>query len=410
MNKQKNYVKFLLLTALTILTTGCSEEAVSKSNAEVPAVKVMTVGQQVSSEMYSGKILPDQEIQIVSKISGRVAKVAVEEGAIVHKGQELVSLEADDYRQQVLQAKAGLGAAQAKLADLKAGTRSQQITQQQSQLEQAKAIFNTTQKTYERYKNLYDSGAISQGDLEKVTLDLEKAQAALDQATAQLDLLRSGATVNSIAAQASEVNRAQASLSQAQISLANSSIVSPMDGIVVKRLIDPGEMAQAGTGLLTLVRMEQVKVEVSVSQVKVNQIRVGDKTTVRVDGPSEQVFEGKVTFISPVSDPNSSTFPVKVVVDNRQGMLKAGMIAKVSFTGEQQTGWEVPVSALFTENHVTYLYVVKDDILRKTAVTVKPKNKEWVHVTDGLNNHDQIVIIPDKGLSDGMKVKIAKGV
>ncbi|MFM1652945.1 efflux RND transporter periplasmic adaptor subunit [Brevibacillus sp. B_LB10_24] len=101
---------------------------------------------------------------------------------------------------------------------------------------------------------------------------------------------------------------------------------------------------------------------------------------------------------------------VSVLVDNPQGMLKAGMIALVSLTGEPQNGREVPASALFHKDDVTYVYVVKGDMLHQTAVTVKPKDDEWVYVTNGLENNDRIVINPAKELAEGMKVRIEEGV
>ncbi|WP_167568578.1 efflux RND transporter periplasmic adaptor subunit [Brevibacillus migulae] len=346
--KTSMIVGSLLLATAALSAVGCSNVSSADVTATMPAVRIMTLAQAAEAgTMASGKVVPDQEIQIVSKISGKVAQVLVKEGAQVKKGERLVQLEANDYQQQVQQAAASLDASQAQLSDLKAGARTQQITVQESALEQAKATYETAQRTYERTQALFTSGAVSQSDLDKISLELEKAKSAYEQANAQLDLTKAGATAYSVEAKAADVDRSRAALSLAQNTLANTSIVSPIDGVVASRSIDPGEMAQAGTPLLTVVNMEQVKVEASVGQDVVNQLKAGANVEVRVDGIQEQSFKGTVDFISPISDPNNNTFPVKITVQNPDHLLKAGMIAQVYFNGERQVqGFEVPASAL----------------------------------------------------------------
>jgi len=409
MNKKTSMIVGCLLLATAALSAvGCSNVSGTDSTAHLPAVRVMTVASSAQTgAMASGKVLPDQEIQIVSKFSGKVEQVLVKEGAQVKKGERLVQLEANDYQQQVQQAAASLDASQAQLSDLKAGARSQQITLQQSAVEQAKAAFETAQKTYERTQALFASGAVSQADLDKVSLELEKAKSAYEQAQAQLDLTKAGATAYSVDAKAADVDRSRAALSLAQNTLANTSIASPIDGIVASRSIDPGEMAQAGAPLLTVVNMAQVKVEASVGQDIVNQLQTGATLEVRVDGMHEQSFKGTVDFISPISDPNNNTFPVKIIVQNPDHLLKAGMIAQVYFGSDQQAqGVEVPVSALVKQSDKTYVFKAEGNIVQQVEVKTAQKNKDWVYALQGVNAHDSIVINPDSKLKDGDRVRI----
>ncbi|MFM1653918.1 efflux RND transporter periplasmic adaptor subunit [Brevibacillus sp. B_LB10_24] len=403
-----SFVVFTLLSASALIFTGCSDPSASASQQDLPAVQVIKVASAGSSGlMASGKVAPFQSVQVVSKIAGKIAEVKVDEGSKVTKGQTVIQLESDDYVQQVQQARAGISGAEARLADLKAGSRSQQIAQLQSGVDQAKASLDTAQKTYDRMKSLFDSGAISQADLDKVALDLERAKAGYDQAKAQLDLAQEGATPASIQALAAEVERSRTSLNIAETALANTAIKAPIDGEVVSRAVDPGEMAQPGVALMTVVSMNKVKVEASVPQEQINQVKKGSHVSVKVDGLPDKTFQGTVDFISPVSDQNSSTFPVKVIVDNPDGLLKAGMVAQVYFTDKpEEQRIELPASALLTKDGKTYIFKVDAGVVHQAEVSTEPKNADWVYVKSGVQNGEQIVLNPGDQLTDGSSVRV----
>ncbi len=397
----------LSLLAASASITGCSSDPVSGQEQSLPSVKVFHVAEGASTGlMASGKVEASQEIQVVSKLPGKVALVKVDEGAKVKKGEALVQLEADDYIQQVKQAESGIVGAQARLNDLKAGARDQQIEQLQSTVEQAKAAYDTAQKAYNRMKSLYDSGAVSEADLEKAQLELEKGRTGYEAARAQLDLANAGATANSITASAAEVDRLKSSLQLAQTTLANTVIKAPIDGIVAHRSIDPGEMAQPGVPLLTIVNIDQVKVDASVPQDQINQVKTGATVTVKVEGLPDKTFTGTINFISPVSDANSSTFPVKVIVKNSEGLLRAGMVAQVFFSGQPVSRIELPASTLVKKNNKTYVYKVDGDTVHLVEVTTEPKNADWVYVQNGVQAKDQIVLNPSDNLRDGSRIRM----
>lgn len=402
----QSFVVFALL-ASSVSLAGCSTDSASGQEQSLPAVQVFKVAEaSAAGVMANGKITAAQEIQVVSKLSGKVSSVAVEEGTRVKKGQVLVQLEADDYIQQVNQAQAGIAGAQARLNDLKAGARSQQLDQLRSTMDQAKAGYDTALKAYNRIKSLYDAGAVSQSDLEKVQLDLEKGRTSYEAAKAALDLAAAGATSNSIAASASEVSRLKSSLDMAQTTLSNTVIKSPIDGVVSRRSIDPGEMATPATPLLTIVNMDTVKVEASVSQDQINQVKQGSKVNLQIDGLPNKTFTGTVEFISPVSDANSSTFPVKVAVKNPEGQLRAGMIAQVYFSDKPVSRMELPASALIKKENKTFVYKVEGGTLHQMEVTTESKNSDWVYVQSGVQAKDQVVLNPSDKLSDGSRVQV----
>ncbi|ALS20424.1 efflux RND transporter periplasmic adaptor subunit [Paenibacillus naphthalenovorans] len=436
----KKIHKWLIPTVLTTvfvgILPGCSDtsDASGANPASVP-VKVIKLG-QFTDPGLSGKIIPDQDIKIVSKVSGKVAGVNVQEGDKVKKGDVLVQLETDDLLQQVRQAQSGVAAAEAKLADTQAGARTQEIQglesavkmaqgayeQATAALQQASAALDLSTKTYNRLRNMFDSSSsVTQEELDKGTLDYEKAKAGYEQAQAaqksaaaqveaakaKLEQARIGPTDNTLKALQAEVDRLHAGLELANSSLNNATITAPIDGVVVKKSISPGEMAQAGVPIISLVNMDQVQVELSVADNQISKVNVGTPVQVKVQSIPDQLFQGTISFVSPVSNPNSNTFPVKVKVDNKDGLLFAGMVAEVHIDGAGDNRIEVPKSAIVKKENKEYLFIMDNDAARLVEVKTEEKNQDWVYVqpNDKLKGDRQIVVNPGDKLADGTKVK-----
>jgi HlyD family secretion protein len=396
----------VLLSAVALFAAGCSTGQQAAPADDVPVVEVWKATASEAGSIASGKVSAAEEIQVVSKLPGRVAQVRVKEGSVVKQGDVLVELEATEYLQQVKQAEAAIVSAQARLADAKAGARSQELKRLESGVEQAKAALAVAENMYNRMKAMFDSGAISQAELERVSLELEKARTGYEQAQAQYDLAKAGPTANSVLALQAEVDRLKSSLAMAKTTYENSLVRAPISGVVARRSIDPGEMAQPGVPLLVLVDMSEVKIEASVPQEKINRIKTGSQVSVRVEGLGGKLVSGTVEFVSPVSDPNSSSFPVKIRVKNPDGSLRAGMLADVYLDGQQQHGWKLPASAVIAKNNKHYIYKVDHDVVHQVEVNVDEMNQEWVTVVSGVAERDQIVLQPDGKLAEGSKVHV----
>ncbi|WP_411503706.1 efflux RND transporter periplasmic adaptor subunit [Brevibacillus centrosporus] len=393
-----------VLTAVSLITAGCSEASSGTTDESVPVVKTWKVTSTQTGAIASGKITAAEEIQVVSKVSGKAAAVNANEGSVVKQGDVLVTLEASEYQQQIVQAQAAIAGAQAKLRDTKAGARNEQLQQLASTVEQAKASLKVAESTYNRMKALFDSGALSAAELEKTTLDLEKARTTLDQMQAQYDLAKAGPTSDTVAALQAEVSRLNSSLELAKTNYDNTIVRAPITGIVAKRNVDPGEMAAAGSPLLVLVKMDEVKVEASVPQEQINNVKVGSTVDVKVSSLGGKVLKGNVEFVSPISDANSSSFPVKVRVPNQDGQLRAGMVAEVMLQGQAEQGTKVPSTAVLQKDGKQYIYTVDNDVVHQVEVTVSGTNGDWATVAAGVNDNDQVVLNPTDKLAEGTKV------
>ncbi len=402
MQRTSSLFAVMIITGGLLVSACGSQPAASGSTAPLP-VKTFVAGQPLSRETVSGRISPSEEVQVVSKVAGKVAAVRVEEGARVHKGDLLVELDSADYAYQVGQAQAALRASEAKYADVKSGARQQEIEINENAVAQAKSTLDLAQKNYERMKQLYENGAIPQNALEKAQSDLDLAREALNQAQAKLSLTKAGATGNTLNALAADIERQRAVLAQAQNTISGTRVTSPIDGIVVQRNIDPGEMASPGVPLMTVVSMDTVKLEASVPEALVTQLHEGMDVQVQVTALPERIFPAKIAFVSPVADKNTNTFPVKVKIPNKDGKLRAGMIAQLLIGPETQT-IDIPVSALLREGNQTFVVKAVNGKAVKSAVTVTPKNSNWVTVQQGVAANDHLILNPSNDLVDGTAV------
>ncbi len=429
------WAALLMITASAVVFSGCGAgKEASASGNEIPSVKVMTL-QSLTAQGARGKIAANETVQIVSKLAGKVERVNVQEGFTVKKGDVLVQLETDDLLQQVNQAQAGVAAAKAKLSDAVTGARMQEIEAAQSAVdqalsavrsadavvEQAKAALDYVRRNYNRTRNGYDTGLATKDDLDKMELEYEKAKTGYEQAVAQqkamqaqlsaaeskLSLLKAGATPGTIEALKADVSRNEAALQLAENALKNAAIRSPINGVVIRKNVNPGEMAQPGMPLITVVNMDEVKVEVSVPEDQVNLIQEGSAAEIKVTNVPGKSFQGIVSFVSPVSDPNSNTFPVKLTVKNPDRLLRAGSVAEVSFAGGERTSLELPKSALVHKDNKTYVFKFDNGVVHQVAVETSEKNDDWVYVKQGasLKNNDRIVVNSDDRLADGAKVR-----
>ncbi|MGC5327509.1 efflux RND transporter periplasmic adaptor subunit [Brevibacillus sp. SYSU BS000544] len=403
--RTKSILSIGILSAM-LAVSGCTTQA------SAPIDEVMTVNTVTAGSVYhsgfvtSGRVAPNEEVTVNSKIGGKIAKVLVEEGAVVKKGDVLAELESSDYLQQVKQAQAGIASANAKLADVRAGARPEEINRLKSTVEQAQTAYEIEQKSFKRLQALFGSGAIAQNDLDKASAELDRKRTAVDQARAQLDLAQAGPTSNSVAALASEVERLQSGLALTQDSLANTVIKSPINGTVVKRNIDLGEVIQPTTSMMTIVTVSDIQIVANVSQEQVQHLKVGSSVIVSTGPSFQQTIEGEVTFVSPVSDVATNLYPIKVKVKEHQGKLRGGMLVDLRFF-DSSNNLELPAFALVNKEGKHFVFKQQDNQVKQVEVQIKEINPDWVEVTAGINKGDQIVINPSNRLSDGAKVQVS---
>jgi len=190
----------------------------------------------------SGYVVAHHKIAVGAKVMGRVAWIGVEKGDRVQQGQVLVRLEDQEFRAQVNQAKANLAAAQARLDQLKAGSRPQEKLKDKAAVMQAEANLKNAEAEYQRAAQLYPPGIISKAELDRATAQRDAARAALESARQSSTMTDIGPRAEEIRGAAAQVKQMQAALDYANTQLVSTEIKAPVTGTVLQRIVERGEM------------------------------------------------------------------------------------------------------------------------------------------------------------------------
>lgn len=204
------------------------------------------------------------------------------------------------------------------------------------------------------------------------------------------------------------VNSAQVQLSITQSSLGHAIIKSPISGVISNRSIEVGQMISQVSLPFTIVKMDTVNVRVSVSEVLINNIQVGDEVDVLIQAIGDVPLKGTVAAVSPVAGVNSS-FPVLVELSNTDNRLKPGMFGQVTFVQAQKDNtFVLDKSIITTDETEQFVYVVKDGVAEKRIVQTGLVGGAEVEVVSGLNVGEEIVVVGQEYIHDGVSVNIVK--
>ncbi|WP_457580445.1 secretion protein HlyD [Ensifer canadensis] len=277
-----------------------------------------------------------RQVSLGFRVSGRIDKLAVDEGDPVKAGDVLGNLDATPFRQAVDAAEADLGALRANLEKLKTGARKTEIAQARALHEEQIAELQNAELAYERARQLRPNGTISQASLDEASATRAAAAARATSAREALALLEEGSRVEDIAAAAAQVRAAEARLASARTSLSDTQLVAPSDGIVLSRVREPGAMIAPSDTAYVLSLNEPVWVRAYVAEPDLGRVHPGMKVEIVSDTAPDRPYEATVGFISPVAEftPKSVETPelrtdlvyrLRIVVAKPRADLRQGM-------------------------------------------------------------------------------------
>jgi HlyD family secretion protein len=278
------------------------------------------------------------EAEVSFKIPGRVEERLVSEGETVTAGQVVARLDSQELSQEKALRQAQVSSARAALAELQAGSRTEEIAQAQALLERAQADQERAQVEFERQKKLYQQEVIStrEYDLAKTTRD--GAEAKVREARESLALVKKGPRQEKIDQARASLQAAEQALAQAQTRLEYTVVVSPLSGIVLSKNIEPGEYVSPGTPVVTVGEVSQVFLRAYINETDLGRVKVGQKVKVTTDTFPGKSYEGRISFLAPQAEftpKNIQTqkervklvYRIKVEIPNPRMELKPGMPA-----------------------------------------------------------------------------------
>jgi HlyD family secretion protein len=407
--RQRMLVLAGLAAAVGMLNTvGCSSDKGDKEptvTVQVAAVEKTTIQHTINTQAI---LFPRQQAAIVPKISAPVQKFLVKRGSPVHEGELLAVLENRDLSAAAQDTGGSYKQAEAAYETTTAASLPEEIQKAEADEQQAKQALDAQEKVFESRKQLFDQGALPRKELDQSRVDITAARNQYAIAKKHLDSLMAIGKQQALKSAAGQLESAKGKYLGAEAQLSYSEIRSPINGVVTDRPLYPGEMAAAGTPLLTVMDISSVIAKAHIPQDDAAALKVGDKGTMTVPGIDEPI-EGKVTVVSPALDPNSTTVEVWLEAKNPKHELKPGTSVQLSLTAQTvKDALVVPASSVINtpDGTAAVMLAGSDGRAHQKTVKVGIKNGDDVQILEGVTATDKVVATGAYGLPDKTKIKI----
>ncbi len=398
----------LIVAAFLLISIACSGEKGDKEptvTVQVVPVEKTTIQHVIKTQAI---LFPRQQAAIVSKISAPVQKFLIRRGSVVHKGQLLAVLENRDLSAAAQENKGAFSQAEATYATTTAAGLPEEMQKAEAEAQQTKQALDAQEKVFQSRQQLYQEGALPRKELDQSQVEEVQARNQYAIAKRHLDTLQAIGKQQELKAAAGQLESAKGKYLGAEAQLSYSEIRSPIDGVITDRPLYPGEMAAAGTAIVTVMDVSAVIAKAHIPQADAALLKVGDKGTITVPGLDEPV-EGKITVVSPALDPNSTTVEVWLEAKNPKQQLKPGTSVQLSLTAKTvKDALVVPAAAVISaaDGSSAVMIAGTDGKAHQKAVKLGIRQDDDVQILEGVTEADKVVSTGAYGLPDNTKIKI----
>jgi len=395
--------RHLQLIAILLVTAspfgGCSKGDTAEARTEAARKRVAVAAVQKESIRRAidvvGTLTAVDQVTLSSEAEGSVRAILADLGDRVREGQVLVRLDNEKQRYAFEQQQAALARtlAQYGAADpdhLPEIDKTPDVQRAAADLAQAETAF-------ERADTLFKRNLISQQALDDAKTALQAKRAGYDAALQNARNLRAS------------VPEAEATMKLSARQLRDTELRAPFDGFVEKRLVNLGELVKAQMPVMSIVRLDPLKITAEIPEKMAPWIAGGRPVELRVDAYPGRTFSGKVTRISPAVNTTSRAFPFEAAVPNPDAALKPGTFARVHVeSGKVDDVLTLPYAALQYRYGVNRVFVVKGDRLVMRELQVGERLGDRIEIVSGVTAGDQVAITDVETLNDGMLVAVTR--
>ncbi len=366
------------VAALSVVLAACAPQTAARVTVKTGTARAGGIVRKVE---FSGVLVPNRTVNIFAKIAGQATMVNGDVGTRVRAGQLLVQIDTKELN------------AQLKVVEAQGAGVSDQAAQAKIGVETARLNLEMAQRAYDRTATLLDTKVVTQSQLDDAQTKLDLAKSAYENANRQFQTV-SGSGVAQADAQANFI----------RVQISNSTITSPINGIVTNRNINPGEITSTNTPLLSVADTATLKLQGNVSQEDIVHLSMGDKVKISVDVMPGKEYTGRINQVGPIAAATGQYFPVVVSLSN-DGKLLAGMTAKASFTLTGSQGIIAPLAAVGGgEDGQSFVFVVSGGKVHSKPVTLGMRNGGEIQVLSGLTAGETVATSNVGSLQDGMEV------
>jgi HlyD family secretion protein len=397
----------LLSLALLASVAGCSKEKEAEAApvaVEAAPARIASITEHVVADAV---LAPIAQAAISPKITAPVRKFYVQRGAKVNAGELLATLENNDLQAAVTDNQGAFEAAQATYQTAVKAQVPEDYQKAELDLAQAKANLDLNKSIVDSREKLFAEGAISGRDLDTAKAALVQAQAAFDTASQHLASMKQVSREAALKAAKGDLESARGKYEGAEAQLSYSEIRSPIAGVVSDRPLYAGETVAAGAPIITVMDTSALLARIHLSQLQAQLLKVGDSASVEVPGLPDPV-SGKVTLVSPATDPGSTTIEVWVRIENRKGALRPGSAVHVTLDGRTvPNALVVPTEAIVVaaSGKPAVMVIGSDGAAHQTAVETGIAGEDTTQILSGLTAGQQVVTTGAASLDDGTRVK-----
>jgi membrane fusion protein (multidrug efflux system) len=357
-NKTPLFSIIIILLILPVFVSCKKKEATvvveKKINVRIEPSQAMSIRPFIDS---IGALNPYETVTVSAEIDGILKQVNVSEGSPASKGMILAVVDDTDYGLEVKKAEAAL--------------------------RQSEATRENTKLEFGRKHALLKEELVTRQQFDDVATRLSLAEA--------------------------DVERAKLSLSLAKQKLTKTKIYSPMSGMIKEKKAAQGDYARNGMPLFTIIQNNPLKLNFTVPEKEIGRLRKGQEVNFTVDSFPGREFKGRITVIYPTLDEKTRTLQSEAQVQNNDGLLKPGLFAKaILYTEAAREGIVIPVTSLLYEGEKTKVFVVEGDIAKERQVKIGNKYGEFMEIIEGIKKGEQVVVVGQQNLSDGVKVNVAR--
>ena len=348
----------LLILFISVPLVSCKKEKkVEKENlinVRVAAAQTKTVRPYIET---TGSLRADEEVTVSSEVDGIVKSIKVEEGTAVSKGSLLVEINQTDYRLDKQRAEAAMKQAEASLANVK------------SEFQRKQSLYKEELLTRQQYDDISTRVILAEADMAKAKSMLESSAERF----------------------------------------ARTRIYSPLNGMVKEKRISSGDFVRTSSPLLQLIKVDPLKLNFTISEKDIAGLKTGQEVDFTVDSFPDKKFKGEVNLLYPNVEERTRTLQAEAVVPNSDRLLKPGLFVRATiYTGPPREVIVAPLTALIYDNATVSLFVVEGNLARERKVTTGRKYGEDIEIVEGLNEKEQVVVVGQNNLSEGIKVNVAR--
>jgi len=409
-------ILFLLLGAVRFISGRLNQEI------EVTTFRVTGAGAAAASSgsvvlNATGYIIAHHKIQLASKVVGKVAWIGVEKGDRVKQGQVIVRLEDDEYRAQVRQAKGQLAALDARLKELLAGSRPEEVAVAKANLKQAEADLVNAKVNLNRIRKLTDEKVMSPQALDDAQARYDAQVARVASLERSFELVRIGPRQEVIEQVRGQIEQAKGQVAFFETQLSNTVIRAPITGTILERVVEQGEFVTtsfvgergAKGYVVSLADLNDLQVELDINQNDFAKLGPKQKGIVTADAYPDRKYEGFIEEISPEANRQKATVQVKVKVVNPDEYLRPEMNSSVAFLSDEKLEPSTAAKPVFfvpttvVRDGAVFVYLNGRAVRR--AVRVGGTTQQGLRIEEGLIGGEDLIVSPPAELKDGARVK-----